>query len=774
MKHLIFFVLFSLFVPFLTQGQSVLMFVAHEDTYYSEYVVMRKTLEAAGYTVEVRSASAQPASIYMIPNGTDIEATANTLAGSNYTQFTQKFADLTGATWQTAWNATPTFENVTGAIQDVNDMSNYAALVIVGGTGALAYRIDGTYSSQGTAARELSAATIQAAAEKLNALALEALAAGKPVMAQCHGSSLAPFWRIPNTSGPGAEILGYSLLKDQYATGFPDGQTPVDLASLNVNFRAEDRVCISSPHSSFVHNGNADYKIITTRDWYPQTVLYAAQTLMNIIETYPTQTQQEAVKQVLILHGGAVDVNNCHYTNRANDIPCNYGGGANLPADYTDIVNLLNANSANDNYDFVVTDLNLTGTLPYNANNQAEILTYLNQFQTVIFFKHWSTGITTALQNALVQYADEGGGVIALHHGLYNDIDGSLNKDILVSQLFGAQSAMNTWSANLTNYQLFSTNHGHFISSFGINYDAAAQAPAAWGGSSLLAGTNASYSYYSPFAIYDELYNNMSFEAGQTFGTEVNEITPIFSNNQTPSSQVHTSGFVKLFNPALDATVGKVVYFEVGERKESININHRYGQAVRNAVVWAAKNSGGALPVEMSVFSVNCAKDKYKLHWTTESEKQSDYFAIEKSTASNIWQEVGRVKSAGNSNNPKHYTFSLPVIDLDVAYFRLRQSDLDGKYRYSSIVKSACVGTQAEVSIAPNPVDNAVTISFSVAQQAPVSVTIYQQNGQKAYQSYTEQFTDAIEIDLRHLPAGLYWVEIVGANLRSVHKLMKL
>ena len=773
MKHSIFPVLLFLLLSLSSKAQNVLMFVSHEQTYYSEYVVMRKTLEAKGYTVEVRSANAQAASVYMVPNGTDIEATANTLAGSNYTQFTQKFAELTGTTWQTAWNATPAFENVTGAIQDVNNMSNYAALVIVGGTGALDYRVDGTYSSQGTGAREISAATVQAAAEKLNALALEALAAGKPVMAQCHGASLAPFWRIPNTSGPGAEILGYSLLKNQYATGFPDGQTPVDLASLNVNFRGEDRVCISSPHSSFIHNGNANYKVITTRDWYPQTVLYAAQTLDNIIKTYPSKTQQETTVQVLILHGGAVNANNCHYTNRANDIPCNYGGGANLPADYTDIVNLLNANSPNDNFNFAVTNLNMTATLPYNNTNQAEILTYLQQFKTVIFFKHWSTGMSTALQNALVQYADEGGGVIALHHGLYNDIDGSLNKNILVNQLFGVESAMNTWSANLTNYQLISTNYGHFISSFGINYDAAIQAPAVWWGNNPPSGSNLSYAYYSPFAIYDELYNNMSFVAGQTFGAGVNQITPIFSNNQTPSNQAHTSGFVKLFNPTLDASVGKVAYFEVGERKESINLNHRYGQVIRNAVVWAAKNSGSTLPIEMSVFSVNCTQDSHKLHWTTESETQNDYFAIEKSTETNVWQEVGRVKAVGNSSTTQNYTFLLPANDKTFAYFRLRQNDIDGNYTYSNIVKSMCVSSQPDILISPNPIDNVLFISFSMPQKAPITIHIYQQDGQKVHSFFAENVMEKIKIETQNFAKGLYVVEILGENVRSVQKFMK-
>lgn len=57
----------------------------------------------------------------------------------------------------------------------------------------------------------------------------------------------------------------------------------------------------------------------------------------------------------------------------------------------------------------------------------------------------------------------------------------------------------------------------------------------------------------------------------------------------SPSSQAHTSGFVKLFSPSEDATVGKVAFFQPGEPKESFAVHHPpYGQMIRNAVVWLA------------------------------------------------------------------------------------------------------------------------------------------------------------------------------------------
>jgi len=107
---------------------------------------------------------------------------------------------------------------------------------------------------------------VQAVAEKLNALALHALAKGKPILAQCHGAALPVYWRIPNTSGSGAELLGYSLLKSESAAGFPDASTGTDFNSLNVTYRAGDPIRISALHPDFNGKKQGDYRLITSRD----------------------------------------------------------------------------------------------------------------------------------------------------------------------------------------------------------------------------------------------------------------------------------------------------------------------------------------------------------------------------------------------------------------------------------------------------------------------------------------------------------------------------
>lgn len=278
------------------QTKNIVMFLPSDQAYYSEYIVMKSALESSGYTVDVRAASNHPSQLYF-HYGNSISAAASALPESSpevgYTQFTEQYRQMFGSQWDASLNNMPPTCPVNGRIQDVNSISEYDAMVIVGGTGSLAYRVDGNYSANGT----VSGPNVEAAALKLNALAVEALLAGKPVLAQCHASSLPPFWRIPNTHLLGAgqgnvDGLGVSILYQRDAAGFPNNPpsepTLATYTSLGVTYRPDDRVIVSSPNTLLGDNGMATSRIITSRDWFPQTVAYAARTLLNVLETYPS------------------------------------------------------------------------------------------------------------------------------------------------------------------------------------------------------------------------------------------------------------------------------------------------------------------------------------------------------------------------------------------------------------------------------------------------------------------------------------------------------
>jgi len=91
---------------------------------------------------------------------------------------------------------------------------------------------------------------------------------------------------------------------------------------------------------------------------------------------------------------------------------------------------------------------------------------------------------------------------------------------------------------------------------------------------------------------------------------------------------------------------------------------------------------GVILPIELLSLTSEIESDRVVLKWTTGTEINNDYFTIERSRDLYGWEILGFVNGAGNSSTPKNYTFS-DLYPLDgLAYYRLKQTDFDGKFKY--------------------------------------------------------------------------------------------
>jgi len=93
------------------------------------------------------------------------------------------------------------------------------------------------------------------------------------------------------------------------------------------------------------------------------------------------------------------------------------------------------------------------------------------------------------------------------------------------------------------------------------------------------------------------------------------------------------------------------------------------------------------LPVEMIEFKGINAPEGNILYWSTASERNSDYFIIDRSTDGKKWSEVSMVNSIGNSNEINSYQTVDVTFSNDYNYYRLIQIDEDGsRTKYSKHV----------------------------------------------------------------------------------------
>lgn len=107
-----------------------------------------------------------------------------------------------------------------------------------------------------------------------------------------------------------------------------------------------------------------------------------------------------------------------------------------------------------------------------------------------------------------------------------------------------------------------------------------------------------------------------------------------------------------------------------------------------------SSGSGSALPIELIYFNATPNQKIVDLTWATASELNNDFFTVERSQDGNTWEVVATVNGQGTTTQLTDYSDvdSRPFSGL--SYYRLKQTDYDGKFSYSQI-KSVFVNSDS-------------------------------------------------------------------------------
>ena len=137
------------------------------------------------------------------------------------------------------------------------------------------------------------------------------------------------------------------------------------------------------------------------------------------------------------------------------------------------------------------------------------------------------------------------------------------------------------------------------------------------------------------------------------------------------------------------------------------------------------------LPVVLSSFTAALNSEKVvQLNWSTASEKDNDYFTIERSADGFNFTELMKVKGAGNSNKMLSYakTDIHPLVGN--SYYRLKQTDYNGK---SETFRTVSIRTKAtEVSgikVFPNPFNGTFSAEFESPSEGNMKAQLFSPSG---------------------------------------------
>lgn len=160
------------------------------------------------------------------------------------------------------------------------------------------------------------------------------------------------------------------------------------------------------------------------------------------------------------------------------------------------------------------------------------------------------------------------------------------------------------------------------------------------------------------------------------------------------------------------------------------------------------------------------------INWSTTSEQNTAYYAVEASLNGIEFKEAGRVLAAGNSNSLSNYNFVDREINQQSYYYRIKQVDADGKIAYSKTIRINVVGFR-KATLYPNPVKDKTTISFSLQQSSSITANITNASGlmiKTTSQHYTKG-EHKMHLDLSMLPTGSYNLQLKDdmGNVQTFH-----
>lgn len=177
------------------------------------------------------------------------------------------------------------------------------------------------------------------------------------------------------------------------------------------------------------------------------------------------------------------------------------------------------------------------------------------------------------------------------------------------------------------------------------------------------------------------------------------------------------------------------------------------------------------LPVALLSFQARVQDGNVLLSWITASETNNRGFAIERSGDAAEWINIGFVSSAatgGNSTQPLAYSF-IDAKPLNSSFYRLKQTDFDGKYVYS-VVREVSFNASKQVTISPNPAKNYITIDGLSGSEL---IRVYDVTGKLVRQA--DAAGNPATISLEGLSEGTYHIRIISANGQVVsEKVLKL
>ena len=179
--------------------------------------------------------------------------------------------------------------------------------------------------------------------------------------------------------------------------------------------------------------------------------------------------------------------------------------------------------------------------------------------------------------------------------------------------------------------------------------------------------------------------------------------------------------------------------------------------------------NGGPLPVEFLSIDARQKGSGVSVEWSTAQETNTKSFVVEKSAdgGNSNWNVITTINAAGSSSSIKNYNAYDPQPFTGINFYRIRQVDKDGNFKYSKIVSLKINFSKTGITVLANPFHNSLTVDFSSSSGQVVSARLVDIAGkQVAFEKWAINAgtTRKAFSNVSGLQQGMYIFTVSGAG----------
>jgi hypothetical protein len=198
------------------------------------------------------------------------------------------------------------------------------------------------------------------------------------------------------------------------------------------------------------------------------------------------------------------------------------------------------------------------------------------------------------------------------------------------------------------------------------------------------------------------------------------------------------------------------------------------GQA-GDVCTWDFVTEGITLPVQLILLEAREREYYNEVYWKTASERNSDYFVVERSFDGISFSAIDTLMAAGHSTQKQVYLYNDYKREFGPNYYRLKQVDTDGQSEYFG---PRLVMVEAmELMVVPNPVKDVSSfyLIHPFAANTVYSIVISDLLGREVMRmNYDSTFsTEQIELPAESMASGMYAITVIQGDDRKSVKFVR-